>query len=129
MDRRNDSGMEFARKYLSTATGRQVAVQARQIGKAAAEDDDLRVKNVDDAGQRAAEACFVAPERRFAGRVAACGALVDLRRIEGFAGMLGVVARQRWPAQVGLDAATAAAIQLLGLLAGILLPTAPLAPP
>jgi len=107
---RQDFCVEMVRKNVWTATDGQVAVKLLQVRETAAENDDLRIEEIDDTGQRAAEARFVALQRRFAGRIAGAGALVDERRGERFPGMLRVVARQRRSAQIGFDAAAAAAI-------------------
>ena len=55
-------------KDVWTAAGRQIAIEPFEVREAAAEDDDLRVEDVDDAGQRPAEARFVALQRRLADR-------------------------------------------------------------
>ncbi len=97
-------------KKCVTATGGEVAVKALQVRQAAAENDHLRIEQVDDTGQRAPEAPFVTLQRRFAGGIAGAGAFVDGRRGEILAGMARVVASQCRAGKVGFDAAAAPAI-------------------
>ena len=80
MDRRQESRMEYIRKDVLTATVRQIAVKTFEIRQAAAEDDDLRIEDVDDAGQRPSETRLVALQRRLATHITAFGAFIDFER-------------------------------------------------
>lgn len=80
MCRRQDFCVEMVRKNVWTATGGQVAVESLQVRETAAENDHLRIEQIDDAGQRAPEARLVTPQRRLATYIAGFGTIIDFGR-------------------------------------------------
>ena len=110
MGGRHDLRVKNVRKNVWTATGRQVAVEALQVGEPAAEHDDLRIENVDDAGQRPSESRFVALQGCFAGGVAVFGAGGDFRDFQIVASVFCVIGAQGRAAQISFDAAVTSAI-------------------
>ena len=77
---RQDSGLKNIGKNVLTAASRQIAIKPLHFGQATAQHNNLRVENVDDAGQRTPEPVFVALQRCFAGHVAGRGEVLDFCR-------------------------------------------------
>ena len=85
-------------------------VQPRQRRQAAPEDDDVRVQQVDHAGQGARQPLRVALQGGLAVRIARGCPRGDGHGVERAAVPGGVVAGQGWPAQPRLDALRLAAV-------------------
>jgi len=93
----------------------QLAVEALDVAEAAAENDRLRVDQVDDVGQGPGEPPDVALHCRLGGRLAGGGARGDLVSRDGLlslaaAARTAIVARQARAREEGLDAAAATAV-------------------
>ena len=95
MHRRQKLCVKGVRKDVWSAAFRQVSVKPLHARQAATDDDDLRIENVDDTGQGAAEAGLKAAQRSFAGRVAGTSAMIDDIAAQVLAGMAEMVSTQR----------------------------------
>ena len=89
------------------ATGRVEHVQVREP---ASEDDDVRVENVDDVGERTAEVIDVAREDGTGSRISSGGAHGDLRRRARHPARGAVRLLEGRAGEQRLDAATASAV-------------------
>ena len=77
---RQNSGLKNIGKNVLTAASRQIVIEPLHFGQATAQHNNLRVENVDNASQCPPEPVFVALQRRFAGRVAGRGVLLNFCR-------------------------------------------------
>ena len=77
---RQNSGLKNIGKNVLTAASRQIAIEPLHFGQATTQHNNLWVENVDDTSQRPPEPVFVALQRRFAGRIAGRGVLLDFCR-------------------------------------------------
>ena len=82
MPRRQEAGDDAVREDVRGALCRQMTVESLQVGQATAKDDDIRIEQVDDAGQGTAEARLVALQGGFAVGIAGRRAGSDGRGIE-----------------------------------------------
>ena len=106
--------LNLSPKTCGWISGGHVLVEAGDVGEAAAEDDDVGVEDVDDDGERAAEAVLVAAQGLLGGGVAGGGEGDDLRRrvgrvLDRDAVAAGVVGGEVRAGEPGLDVAGDAA--------------------
>lgn len=95
MFRGQETGVEHVGKNMWRAAGGQVAVETCDFRQAATEHDNLRIQDIDDAGQGSSQTPFVALQAGLAACIASTGQAIYLSRVELFSMAFEMVERQR----------------------------------
>src|SRR5688500_13921307 len=89
---------------------RDAIVEPLNVGESSAQHDHIRIEKIDDAGEGARHASFVARQRLCRGGITFSGARHDVARLAGQTGAARVFAFEPGPRQEGLDAAVLPAV-------------------